>query len=99
MERETIAGYVITDRLAIGDFEYVIGQSESAPDRFVTWKCKKGEKSYFWGHYLNDRLSAVEDFCKRALEEARFLKSFQREQQPGEEPVKQAGKKNPTHER
>jgi hypothetical protein len=98
MERETNVGYVITDRLTIGDFEYVIGQSEKAPDKFVIWKCKRGVAGYFWGHYMNDRLSAIEDLCKRAMEEVRFLKSIQCEQHPGDEQIKQAGKRNRAHE-
>jgi hypothetical protein len=77
MEQETNAGYVITDRMAIGDFEFVIGQRENSPSQFVTWKCKKGEMDYFWGHYHNDRMSAVKDLCLRSLDEIEYLRSFQ----------------------
>jgi len=47
MEQKINAGYAITDRLTVGDAEFVIGQNESAPAKFVTWKCKKGEKDYY----------------------------------------------------
>lgn len=56
----------ITDRLTVGNSELVIGQRDDAPGNFVTWKCRKGEKDYFWGHYLNDRLSDVEDLYRCA---------------------------------
>ena len=76
MSQEINAGYIITDRFAIGDYEFVIGQRDVGPTRFVTWKCKKGEKDYFWGHYLKDRMAAVEDLCKRTLVEIEYLRSF-----------------------
>lgn len=80
MEKEINAGYVITDRLTVGNAEFVIGQSDTAPAQFVTWKCRKGEKDYFWGHYLSDRLTALEDLCNRALDEIRHLKLLQQGQ-------------------
>ncbi len=91
MEKEINAGYVITDRLAVGNAEFVIGQSEKAPAQFVTWKCRKGEKDYFWGHYLGDQLTALEDLCNRALDEIHHLKLLQQDQEneaKPERPVK-----------
>ncbi|WP_061214678.1 hypothetical protein [Syntrophomonas wolfei] len=91
MEKEINAGYVITDRLAVGNAEFVIGQSDTAPAKFVTWKCRKGEKDYFWGHYLGDRLTALEDLCNRALDEIHHLKLLQQDQEnevKPERPVK-----------
>lgn len=99
MDREINAGYVITDRLTVGDAEFVIGQRDEAPASFVTWKCKKGEKEYFWGHYMNDRLIALEDLCNRVLDEIHYLKSFQHEQHPVEEPMKQTRGKKQESER
>ncbi len=80
MEKEINAGYTITDRLTVGNAEFVIGQRDTAPAQFVTWKCRKGEKDYFWGHYLGDRLTALEDLCKRALEEVEHLRLLQQDQ-------------------
>lgn len=91
MEKEINAGYVITDRLAVGNAEFVIGQSDTAPAKFVTWKCRKDEKAYFWGHYLGDRLTALEDLCNRALDEIHHLKLLQQDQEneaKPERPVK-----------
>lgn len=93
MGKEINAGYVITDRLAVGNAEFVIGHSEKAPAQFVTWKCRKGEKDYFWGHYLGDRLAAVEDLCKRALEEIEYLRSLQPQRDTGEKPGQQIKKR------
>jgi hypothetical protein len=93
MEKEINAGYVITDRLAVGNAEFVIGHSEQAPAQFVTWKCRKGEKGYFWGHYLGDRLAAVEDLCKRALEEIECLRSLQPQRDTRENPEQQVKKR------
>lgn len=80
MDQEINAGYVITDRLIVGDAIFVLGESEKIPAKFVTWQCKKGEKDYFWGHYIGDRLTALEDLCNRALDEIQSLKSLQQEQ-------------------
>lgn len=99
MEKEINAGYTITDRLTVGNAEFVIGQRDDAPANFVTWKCRKGEKEYFWGHYLNDRLSAVEDLCKRALEEIQYLRSLRQEKDAPEKSVQQPQKKKHGPER
>ena len=87
MEKEFNAGYTITDRLTVGNSEFVIGQRNTELAPFVTWQCRKGKKDYFWGHYLSDRLTALEDLCNRALDEIHHLKLLQQEQ----------GKANPEH--
>lgn len=93
MDREINAGYVITDRLTVEDSEFVIGQNENAPAKFVTWKCTKGEKDYSWGHYCKDRLTAIEDLCNRALDDIHYLKGIQQEKDTIEKPAQQAQKK------
>lgn len=92
MKPEVNAGYTITDRLAVGDSEFVIGQREEAPAQFVTWKCSNGEKNYFWGHYLGNRLSAIEDLCHRAIDEVAYLRAFQQQQPPNKQPERQTRK-------
>jgi len=99
MEKEINAGYVITDRLTVGNAEFVIGQREAEPAQFVTWKCRKGEKDYFWGHYLSDRLAALEDLCNRALDEIHYLRSLQQEKDTVEKTARQSGKKKHGPER
>ena len=93
MEKEINAGYVITDRLTVGNAEFVIGQRNEAPAKFVTWKCKKGEKDYYWGHYCSDRLTALEDLCNRALDEIHYLRSLRQEKDNNEKMTRQAEKK------
>ncbi|OCZ49924.1 hypothetical protein [Dehalobacter sp. TeCB1] len=97
MEKENNAGYVITDRLSVGNMEFVIGQSENAPAKFVTWRCNKGEKNYHWGHYSNDRLTALEDLCNRSLDEIHHVRSLQKD--VDEKPVRQTEKKSHETER
>ena len=99
MGQEINAGYIITDRLTVENAEFVIGQREAAPSQFVTWQCRKGEKDYFWGHYCNDRLAAVADLCKRALDEIEYLRTFRSKKDTGEQTVRQANKKKHELER
>jgi len=99
MEEEKNAGYTITDRLTVGNIEFVIGQNEYAPAKYVTWKCSKCEKGYYWGHYCNDRLNALEDLCNRALDEVHFLRSLQQENDKVEKPERQNSKKKYEPER
>ncbi len=93
MDQEINSGYIITDRLTIGNMEFVIGQNENAPAKFVTWRCTKGEKDYYWGHYCKDRLTVVEDLCNRALDEIHYLKSLQQEKDTVEKQTQQVKKK------
>jgi len=101
MEKEINAGYVITDRLAVGNAEFVIGHNEKTSTQFVTWKCRKDEKDYFWGHYLGDRLAAVEDLCKRALEEVEYLRSLQsqRDTEDEKERLREQTQSKPIHKK
>ena len=99
MYQEINAGYTITDRLTVGNSEFVIGQNENVPSKFVTWKCTKGKKNYYWGHYCKDRLTALEDLCNRALDEINYLKSFQQEKDTVEMATQQAQKKKYEPER
>lgn len=93
MVREINSAYVITDRLIVGSSEFVIGHNENAPAKYVTWKCVKGESSYYWGHYCKDRLTALEDLCKRALDEINYLKSYKQEKDNIENQTGQIEKK------
>lgn len=99
MNVEMNAGYTITDRLTVGNSEFVIGQRDESPASFVTWKCRKDEKEYFWGHYMNDRLTALEDLCNRALEEIKYLKGLQQNKEETEQPVRQVKDKRHEPER
>ena len=69
-------GYTITDSIHVGNAEFVIGKSSSAPAMYVTWECKGGDY-YFWGHYFTDPLEAKKDFLARAGEELEYLMTRQ----------------------
>lgn len=69
------AGYTITDSIHVGDVEFVIGVSSTAPSQFVTWECKGGS-NYYWGHYMADRLAAVGDLLERAGQELDYQKQL-----------------------
>ena len=65
-------GYIITDSIHIGDYEFVLGVSQHIANDFVTWRCNNGNY-YYWGHYHNDLFSAEKDLVERAAEKVREL--------------------------
>lgn len=71
MERRKNRSYFIIDSIQIGEAEFVVGESATAPEPFVTWECKNGE-DYFWGHYFSDRLAAKRDLLERAGHELQY---------------------------
>lgn len=73
------AGYTITDSIHIGEAEFVIGVSGSAPAMYVTWECKGGD-NYFWGHYMPERRAAEKDLLERAGRELEILERRQERQ-------------------
>jgi hypothetical protein len=103
MDREIIEGYVITDRLTmgVGKAQFVIGQRNEpvGVSDFVTWECRVGEKDYFWGHYCNDRLTAVADLCRRALEQVEYLQTFEPPKNPGRQQEQKEKRKQHEPER
>lgn len=64
------AGYVITDSIRVGNYEFVIGQNLEKPSRFVTWLCKNGN-DYYCGNYMTSREEAEKDLLMRANTEYR----------------------------
>lgn len=70
------AGYTITQSIHIGNTEFVLGESSADPAQFVTWACRDGD-NYFWGHYMNDKLTALRDLLDRAGEELFLLETQQ----------------------
>jgi hypothetical protein len=83
MNTEVISGYTITDKLAVGNAEFVVGQNDNAPSPFVTWRRnieEDGSRSgCYWGHYCNNRLSAINDLTVRVQEETHSLQSVEKE--------------------
>ena len=65
-------GYIITDSCHVGDSEFVLGVHSTAPQQFVTWKCKD-RTDYYWGHYFSTLFDAQKDLVARAQEEVQCL--------------------------
>ena len=75
MDKRANHGYVITDQIQVGNKVFVVGESETSPDKFVTWQSyANNANAYDWGHYSSSRLQALEDVCKRALSEINNVK-------------------------
>ena len=65
-------GYEITDVVKVGDFEIVIGEHPTAPDKFVCWYCRN-ENDYFWGAYSSNKADVLKKLCERVSYEAKKL--------------------------
>lgn len=72
MDYRENAGYVITDSCHVGESEFVLGVHLTAPQQFVTWKCKD-RTDYYWGHYFSSLFDAQKDLVARAHEEVQYL--------------------------
>ncbi len=73
-EQEKVGEYSIIARVHVGRAELALGESAKSPSRFGTWKRipeneEGGQHEFFWGHYLNDRDTALKDFEDRVREE------------------------------
>ena len=71
-EREINAGYQIIASVTVGPVEYTLAELVSEKHTFfATWERTPGndldgEKHYYWGHYIEHRKEAIQDFCDRA---------------------------------
>jgi hypothetical protein len=66
-EPEMVQGYVITDRMPVGDKVFVLAHNPNAVQKYVTWQgyaSKSGR--YDWGHYWSSRSEAWTDCFRRA---------------------------------
>ena len=84
MEERTNAGYRITDRIHVGESEFVLGVHMNVGNQFVTWKCRDGS-DYFWGRYFSSQLDAQKNLVQRAYEEVRYLEERQESRHKGKE--------------
>ena len=69
-------GYTITERYVGAELGYALGQRDTDIAGFVTWAFRPDTpKNFFWGHYFNDKESALKDYTDRIDEEcALFVK-------------------------
>ena len=66
-EPETVHGYVITDRMPVGDKVFVLAKNPDAAQKFVTWQGYTDKsRGYDGGHYWSNRSDAWTDCFRRA---------------------------------
>jgi hypothetical protein len=66
-EPEAVQGYVISDRIPVGDKVFVLAYNPNAVEKYVTWQgYASNSKRYDWGHYWSDRSQAWTDCFRRA---------------------------------
>ena len=61
------AGFIITDRIQIGDVDYAIGYNGGHPiNPYVVWRVDADKKGFSVGHYFLYRDDAIKDIFDRA---------------------------------
>jgi len=75
MNKETNAGYEITEKLTVGNSVFVLGSNDTRfGTKYVTWQARADDPAnYFWGHYLENYEDAREDLFGRAHSESQSL--------------------------
>lgn len=72
-------GYTIIDSEIVGHKEFVLAESPTAPQPYVTWARniqndeQTGGENFFWGHYFTDPDRARDDLHSRVREEKQDL--------------------------
>ena len=65
-EEEINAGYEIIERFPVGEQGFALGHSDTAPAPYVTWQYRAAAPDhFFWGHYMNSKEAAYEDYRNR----------------------------------
>jgi len=75
MNKETNAGYTITEKLTVGNSIFVLGSNETRfGTKYVTWQARADDPvNYFFGHYLDNYENAREDLFERAHGQSQSL--------------------------
>lgn len=65
--------YIITYAYRLNEEEeIVLGKKQSGKwTDFVTWMCNNQGRNYFWGHYFDNEIDALEDLVERIKKEIR----------------------------
>lgn len=64
---ETVARYLVTHRIFVGDKIYKMGDNPNAVQRFATWRSRKADPTQNdWGHYWHTKATAWSDLLCRA---------------------------------
>ncbi len=68
--QEINEGYIICERFVVGEVGFVLGERDMDIARYVTWGFRADSPSdYYWGHYINNRDAAYDDYQRRIEEE------------------------------
>lgn len=73
MEWREYDGYVIVHAIPINGKEMLLGVHMEKGQQLATWEYR--EEEYLWAHYFSDQVKAIEDLCKRTLEEIELMKN------------------------
>ena len=63
--------YVITESIKINNIEYVLGKHQLT-EKYVTWYY--ANKTYYYGHYIDDYKTAKIDLYTRVVDEMEYSK-------------------------
>ena len=72
---------IITDSIHIGETEFVLGVSTTAPGQFITWKCRDA-KHYEDPEHFTALAVAQKSIVQRAQEEITRIELLSAEQAP-----------------
>lgn len=68
------AGYTIIERFTVGEQGFALGHSDTAPAPYVTWQYRAAAPDhFFWGHYMNSKEAADEDYRDRINGEIEYV--------------------------
>ena len=68
------AGYTIIESFTVGEQGFALGHSETAPAPYVTWQYRAAAPDhFFWGHYMNSKEAAYEDYRSRINGEVEYV--------------------------
>lgn len=62
---ENVHGYVIKNRVPVGELTFVLAHNPNAVQPFVTWQAHKEREGYDWGHYFPKKQDAETDLIRR----------------------------------
>jgi hypothetical protein len=81
--QEKVAGYTITERIQVGNKQFVLGENPDAVSPFVTWQHMDGRTGYDWGHYHQSHDKALADLLSRADKERNSTEPDREHRQKG----------------
>ena len=109
--QEKAGDYTIIANITVGKIVIALGEHLESPAPYGTWIARADSPhGYFWGHYFEDKLTALADFGERIIYEAELIKEknsreMARNKQNQDMPIpnqqmqdKEVQKKQPQHQ-